>query len=101
LVAQGKAAEAVAHAVEGNGILVELGGTDDNEAVIQLAWVEALNAAGDPRTRAAAAQARDALLARAARISDPALRHTFLTGLPEHAGPVARAGQRGEPSNGD
>ena len=40
---------------------------------------------GAPRAKAAIAEARGALLARAQRIQDPGSRKTFLEGISEHA----------------
>jgi tetratricopeptide (TPR) repeat protein len=91
LLALGRIDDARAHATQAYEILVEVGGTDDGDATIRLARAEALHAARDPGARDAAIEARDRLLARAARIGDPALRHLFLTALPEHAKTIALA----------
>jgi tetratricopeptide (TPR) repeat protein len=91
LLALGRIDEALARAARAYEILVEVGGTDDGDATIRLARAETLRAAGDPGARDAAIEARDRLLARAARIGDPALRHLFLTALPEHARTIALA----------
>jgi tetratricopeptide (TPR) repeat protein len=84
LVARGRAAEAlevarVAHAPLDSGEHVI------GEAKIRLVFGEALAATGDiARARDVIAIARDRLLARAARISDPDLRRSFLERVPEN-----------------
>jgi tetratricopeptide (TPR) repeat protein len=57
-----------------------------NDAVVRLAYGEALLATGPSEAaRGILSLGRDGLLARAAKISDPARRQTFLTQIPEHA----------------
>jgi tetratricopeptide (TPR) repeat protein len=59
---------------------------EGTEARARLVHVEALAAAGDrAAARAALEEARDRLFARAAVIGDPALRTSFLEGVPENA----------------
>ncbi|MFT3772360.1 MAG: protein kinase [Minicystis sp.] len=85
-LAQGRADEALARAGEAMSLLTSLGGIEEGESLIRLAHAEALEAAGQAEpARAAIAEARDRLLARAARISKPALRESFLTHVPENA----------------
>ena len=92
LLGLGRIDEGLEHAARAHQILVDVGGTDDGDAIIRLARAEALHAAGDrAAARAAAIEARDQITSRAARIGDPALRHLFLTALPEHARTIALA----------
>jgi tetratricopeptide (TPR) repeat protein len=72
----------------------EVARVQEGEATIRLEYAEALHAAGDHAAAARAiAEARERLLARAARISDPAWRESFLTRVPEHARTLALAAQ--------
>jgi len=58
----------------------------EGEALVRLTLAEALAAAGlDDEARAARTEARERLLARAAKISDPDLRARFLDVVPENA----------------
>ncbi|HTJ40799.1 MAG TPA: protein kinase [Kofleriaceae bacterium] len=92
LLALGRCDEALDHAQRAYQILVDIGGTDDGDAMIRLARAEALHACGDrDGARTAALEAKTRLEARALRIGDPALRHLFLTALPEHARTFALA----------
>ncbi len=62
------------------------GGFGQRGTLVQLACAEALAAAGEREAAAAGiAAARDALLARAARIEDEATRRAFLSEVPENA----------------
>jgi ATP/maltotriose-dependent transcriptional regulator MalT len=80
------AREAVDEAMRG-GAAVEGG-----EAALRLEHAEVLHAVGDhDAARAAIAGARERLLARAAKISDPAMRESFLARVPEHARTLALA----------
>ncbi|HVK77242.1 MAG TPA: protein kinase [Kofleriaceae bacterium] len=90
LLAQGRGDEAVILARRGLEQLDSLGGIDDGEAIIRLTWAEALAAAGRTAEAAAAGlRARARLLERAAAISDPALRASFLERVPENARTLA------------
>ncbi|APR78317.1 Adenylate cyclase [Minicystis rosea] len=83
---QGRAAEALVLAREALAIVDELGSIEDGEALVRLVHVEALAASGDREAFSRAATlARRRLLARAARIGDPAWRERFLTAVPENA----------------
>jgi tetratricopeptide (TPR) repeat protein len=94
LLAGGRTAEAIGAARRAMTMLEELGGIDDGEALIRLAFAEALAAAGDlPAASAAIAAARERLLGRAARIGDERLRRSFLERVPENAETLARAAQ--------
>ena len=75
-----------------------LGAIGHHEALARIAWAQALDARGDPRSQHALASARDRLLARAARIDDPSLRASFLHQVPECALTLALAAARGLPT---
>jgi hypothetical protein len=65
---------------------------EEGEAVIRLTHAEVLRAAGDfAAAQAAIADARDRLLGRAARISDDAMRASFLSRVPENERTLALA----------
>ncbi|WP_437757270.1 protein kinase domain-containing protein [Sorangium sp. So ce1389] len=86
LTAQGRADEALAAAREASEILARYGGIEEFESLVLVAFVEAARSAGDHEVaRAAAARARDRLLARAAAIPDLALRESFLHRVRENA----------------
>ncbi len=88
-LAAGRATEALGHARTAHQLLDELGGIEEGEALIRLAFAEALAAAGPPdEARAAAHAARARLDARAARIIDPDIRRSFLA-VPENAATLA------------
>jgi serine/threonine protein kinase/tetratricopeptide (TPR) repeat protein len=80
-----RAPEALEAAREAHAILASLGGLEEGEALIRLVWAEALEAEDAAAARAAIAEARERLLARAAKIADPALRQSFLERVPENA----------------
>ena len=86
LLAQGRAAEALAAATDAMAQCAALGAHGYRGAFARLVHVEALAATGD---RAAAHQAlaaaRDRLLATAGKIGDAALRRSFLEVVPESA----------------
>ena len=68
------------------------GPIDDGEAMVRLAFAEALRAAGrDVDAVTAIRDAHERLRARAALISDETLRERFLAGVPENARTVALA----------
>jgi eukaryotic-like serine/threonine-protein kinase len=91
LLADGRIAEALADA----RVAIEPLPRDDScheEALVRLTWARALDAAGDrAAARVAIGAARDRLLARAARISDPARRASFLANVGDNAGTLALA----------
>ncbi|MGK4000626.1 serine/threonine-protein kinase [Sorangium sp. So ce1024] len=92
LLRKGRAVEALAAAREAFETLERLGGLDEDEAFVHLAWAEALHACGDgDAARAALATARDQLHAEADAIDSPALRRSFLEAVPEHARLLALA----------
>jgi ATP/maltotriose-dependent transcriptional regulator MalT len=67
-------------------------GAEEGEGKVRLERAEVLEACGErDAARAAIADARDLLVARAEKISDPLLRESFLTRVPEHARTLALA----------
>jgi len=85
LLAQGRAAEAVAATREAMQIRDELGEVE-GDAQVRLAHAEALRAIGDDAAaRVAIAAARDRVQRLAVQIRDPALRAMFLDDVPENA----------------
>jgi tetratricopeptide (TPR) repeat protein len=87
LVREGRTGEALEHAEEAAALLEAAGGAiEEGEALVRLAHVEALTAAGRTADAARAlAAARERLRARAALIRDDAVRARFLTQVPENA----------------
>ena len=100
LLAQGRAAEALEVAREAFSQLETLGSIEEGESMVRLVYAEALAAQGaqgaqgaeSPGALVAAVSARDRLLTRAARISDPAWRERFLQHVPENARTLALGG---------
>jgi serine/threonine protein kinase/tetratricopeptide (TPR) repeat protein len=85
-LARASIAEALDAAREAMELLESLGGLDEGESLVRLMYAEALAAAGDhARAREAIAAARHRLLERAAKISDPGWRRSFLERVPENA----------------
>ncbi len=85
LLAQGRAAEAEGAARRSVDLLETLGGIDEGESSARLAHARALDAVGDREgAEDAVARARDRVLERADKISDPAIRESFLS-IPENA----------------
>jgi tetratricopeptide (TPR) repeat protein len=92
LAGAGRRAEALEAARGALSDLEELGTLEEGEAEIRLRYAECLADSGDlPRARAAIAGARSNLMARAARIADPAWRERFLRDVPANARTLARA----------
>ncbi|GAC1540926.1 MAG: hypothetical protein NVS3B10_05550 [Polyangiales bacterium] len=92
LLAQGRIAEALAAAREAAAIRESLGGLDEGDAFVRLALADALHASGETVAAGEAlAAARDALLARAAKIVNEAARASLLENVPEHRDMLARA----------
>lgn len=90
LLAQGRAADALPPAVEAMDLLTALGGIDDGEALVRLAYAETLNANGrTDEARKAGASARERLLERAAKIESPDWREDFVRNIPENAETLA------------
>ncbi|WP_428263483.1 serine/threonine-protein kinase PknK [Haliangium sp.] len=85
--------EALRAATAGMDILDRLGAIDGGEAGLRLAHAEALYATHRvAAAKAAIAAARERLLARAAHITDPARRRSFLSRVAEHAATMELAG---------
>jgi tetratricopeptide (TPR) repeat protein len=86
LLGQGRAGEALVAAREAFTLLSSLGTIEEGESLVRLVYAEALAANGEEADFCEAiASAREQLLARAARISDPAWRERFLTSVPDNA----------------
>ena len=82
----GQIAEGLKCARSGMELLESLSGIDEGEALVRLAWAEALDASGDGvAARAAIRAAADRLMARAGKIGDGIWRERFLEGVPENA----------------
>jgi len=82
----GDVAGALASAAQGMALLAEQGTMEEGEAYLRLVHADALAASGRAdEARAGLAIARRNLEAAAARISDEALRASFLARIPEHA----------------
>ena len=91
-LAEGRDHDALAEAEAAMSILTSLDGIEEGEAHIRVVYADALAAAGQAEAaRKAAVQAHERLLARAAKVVDPALRASFLERVPENARTVARA----------
>ncbi|MBI2896041.1 MAG: protein kinase [Deltaproteobacteria bacterium] len=92
LLEQGRVGEALPVAREARGIRDSLGGIDEGEAILDLVFAESLDRAGlRAEARAAIADARQRLLAKADGIIDPILRASFLSSVAENARIVALA----------
>jgi hypothetical protein len=83
---RGHTEAALGAAVEGTDLLLATGGMEEGESSLRLAYAEALAAVGDrPAAADAITVARRRLLARAARIADPAWRRSFCERVLENA----------------
>jgi tetratricopeptide (TPR) repeat protein len=69
----------------------EFGSLEEGESRLRLAYAEALDKLGDSRAAPAMAEAKQALLARADAIADPARRQTFLERIEENYRTLALA----------
>jgi hypothetical protein len=86
LLAYGRYSDALAAAREAMGLLASIGKVEDGEALVRVVYAEALHTTGHHEAaRAAIADARDRLLAAAARIDDSRYRESFLHNVPENA----------------
>ena len=96
LLARGQAEEALRAAREAHGLLESLGTIEEGEAMVRLAYAEALVVNADAEGFARAIRtARDQVLAKAGRIRDPAGRERFMTGIGDHARTLALAARLG------
>jgi tetratricopeptide (TPR) repeat protein len=94
LLAKGELDQALEVSERANALLEELGGLEEGEASVRLAYAETLYAKGLAiRATSTIEAARDRLFARASKIKDPTLRESFLKNVPEHARTVALARQ--------
>jgi hypothetical protein len=84
LLLQGRAAEALTTAEEAMKLAHSVEGVEEGESPIRLAYIEALLASGQD-ARGAIAVAADRLRERAARITDPGWRASFLERVPDNA----------------
>jgi tetratricopeptide (TPR) repeat protein len=90
LLRRGRVEEALHAARQAFAILESLGALEEGESLVRLVHAEALEAAGEPAELARAiASARDRLLSRAAKITDPAWREQFLKAAPDNARTLA------------
>ncbi|AGP35131.1 serine/threonine-protein kinase [Sorangium cellulosum] len=86
MLSRGQPSEALAEARDAIALLASLGKVEQGEELARLVYARALEAIGDrPAARAAIADARDRLLATAARIDDPRRREGFLENVSENA----------------
>jgi eukaryotic-like serine/threonine-protein kinase len=86
LLGRERPVEALAEAREAMAVLTSLSKIDDDEEIVRLAYAEALEATGDRMAaRAAIAEARERVLAKATRIEEPSRRKTFLENMRENA----------------
>jgi tetratricopeptide (TPR) repeat protein/predicted Ser/Thr protein kinase len=91
-LAKRRVAEALESAREAMTLLESLGGIEEGEALVRLAYAEALRANGDvAEARQVIAQALARLVARAEQIRDPRWRASFLDKVPDHARTMALA----------
>jgi tetratricopeptide (TPR) repeat protein len=99
LPALGRHEEAREHADEAFRLLAELGAIDDGDVFVRLVYAEHRLARGDREAaRRAILASRDRLLDRAAKISAPAWRNSFLRRVPENARTLALADALARPS---
>ncbi|EYF01502.1 serine/threonine-protein kinase [Chondromyces apiculatus] len=95
LLAQGRADEALTFAREAHAELQTLGSLEEGEAMVRLAYAEALDANGEAVNAAEVlAAAREHLLSRAAKISDLRWRDRFLSQVPDNARTLSLASAR-------
>lgn len=86
LLQREQALQAFDHAKTAMDTLEQLDSVEEGEALIRIVYVMALDATDRPRTAAERlAGARQRLLERAERITDPDLRKSFLENVPENA----------------
>jgi eukaryotic-like serine/threonine-protein kinase len=86
LLGLGRDEEALLAARDAFATLTALGALEEGETLVRLVYAEALARAGaKDELRAVIFDARERLLARAAKISDPSWRERFLQGVPDNA----------------
>jgi hypothetical protein len=96
LLAAGRPQEALGEARAAHELLESLGRVEDGEACVRLVYAEALAACGQTaEAEVALGRAAARLRARAAAISSPAWRSSFLVRLPDHARTLALAERAG------
>ena len=84
--------EALSDAEHAYSVLTDLGGIEEGESLVRLAYAEALIASGKhDEAQRALADAKQRLMDRAARITDEAVREGLLRGVPENARLLAMA----------
>ncbi len=89
---RGETALALTAAREGMSLLASAKELEEGDAKMRLVHAEALYAAGDRREAIARiVEAKEKLLVRAAEVSEPKLRESFLGRVPENARTLARA----------
>ncbi|NVB84602.1 MAG: protein kinase [Kofleriaceae bacterium] len=92
LLLQRRAGEALIAAREAHDLLDTLGGVEEGESLVRLTYALALDATGDREAACTAIRrARERVLERAAKITDPEWRASFLENLPENAKTLAFA----------
>lgn len=85
-LANDRAIAAVEAAEHGLDLLNAIGGIEEGESLVRLVFAQAKHASGDlPGAREAIYSAEARLAARAALITDPTLKKTFLRNVPENA----------------
>jgi hypothetical protein len=90
VLAQGRPDEGRALVLEASQLLEQLGGIEEGEAAVRLAHAEKAYATGDYATaQRSIAVAAERLQQRAARITDPHWRESFLTQVAENARTIA------------
>ena len=81
-------------AQEAHDLLEQLRGIAEGEAVVRIAYAEALfYAKQEDAAKKAVTVARDRLLMRAAKISNPLYKRAFLSSVRENGRTLARAGE--------
>ena len=93
LILSARPAESLTLAREANTLLDQLGGVEEGESQIRLALAEALVATDRDQARAVTRKAVDRLLDRAAKITNPEWRTSFLDNDPDNARLLALAGE--------
>jgi tetratricopeptide (TPR) repeat protein len=89
-IALGRVSDALATAREGYELLEALGGVEEGESLVRLAYCEALRAVGDHAAAAEVARvAKARIVERAGKISDEEWRRRFATQIPENARTLA------------